>query len=72
MLLSIFSPKVIVSPRVTAAKYSTEWWSCNQEGKSPESISGPFNRTPYRKGFNLLIRKAQESERLPQRSGEAM
>lgn len=28
--------------------------------ESPESISGPFNRTPCRKGFNLLIREASE------------
>lgn len=42
---------------VLACMPMVEFWPGRE---SPESISGPFNRTPCRKGFNLLIREASE------------
>lgn len=48
------------SPCLTAGLCVTDRQSCNQGGESPESRSDPFNQTPCRKGFNLLIREGLE------------
>lgn len=55
VLDSVRAPSVL--PQVLACMRLVEFWPGRE---SPESISGPFNRTPCRKGFNLLIREAAE------------